>query len=93
MVLTLLCATRTLVSEIVPRAGARHFRDTDIIGYPMAGVPLGYIKSSGRPYGLQVVAPANQEAKLMKFMAAWESISPPRRLPDLLACENARTQL
>ena len=56
----------------------------------MAAVPLGYIESSGRPYGLQAVAPAREESKLIKFMAAWENISPPRRVPDLEACEKAR---
>ncbi|KAJ9137774.1 Amidase signature domain [Coniochaeta hoffmannii] len=58
--------------------------------YPMAAVPLGYIESSGRPYGLQAIAPANQEAKLIKFMAAWEQCFPPRRVPDLEACARAR---
>lgn len=56
----------------------------------MAAVPLGYIESSGRPYGLQTIAPAGQEAKLVKFMAAWEQVFPPRRVPDLAACEKAR---
>ena len=59
-------------------------------GYPMAAVPLGYIESSGRPYGLQAIAPAHEEGKLIKFMAAWERIFPPRRLPDLEACAKAR---
>ncbi|WAO85009.1 Hypothetical protein NCS54_00224200 [Fusarium falciforme] len=59
--------------------------------YPMAAVPLGYIESSGRPYGLQPIAPAHQEAKLVRFMAAWERVFPPRRVPDLEACEKART--
>ena len=72
---------------------AIRYTQTDDIGYPMAGVPLGYIESSGRPYGLQAVAPANEEERLVRFMAAWESISPPRRLPDLSACEKARTHL
>ncbi|KAF4513450.1 hypothetical protein G6O67_000720 [Ophiocordyceps sinensis] len=58
--------------------------------YPMAAVPLGYIKSSGRPYGLQAIAPAHQEKKLVAFMAAWERIFPPRRVPDLDACAKAR---
>jgi amidase len=61
--------------------------------YPMASVPLSYIESSGRPYGLQAIAPANQEARLVEFMAAWESIMPPRRLPDLEACARAREHL
>ncbi|KPM45951.1 hypothetical protein AK830_g653 [Neonectria ditissima] len=58
--------------------------------YPMAAVPLGYIESSGRPYGLQAIAPAYEEAKLVKFMAAWDRIFPPRRVPDLDACAKAR---
>lgn len=53
-------------------------------------MPLGYVSSSGRPYGLQAVAQANAEGKLVKLMAAWESIRPPRRVPDLEACEKAR---
>ncbi|KAI8685508.1 hypothetical protein NCS55_00223300 [Fusarium keratoplasticum] len=61
--------------------------------YPMAAVPLGYIESSGRPYGLQPIAPAHQEAKLVRFMAAWERVFPPRRVPDLEACEKARVGL
>ncbi|EEU40698.1 uncharacterized protein NECHADRAFT_76112 [Fusarium vanettenii 77-13-4] len=61
--------------------------------YPMAAVPLGYIESSGRPYGLQAIAPAHQEAKLVRFMAAWERVFPPRRVPDLEACEKARVGL
>ena len=56
----------------------------------MAAVPLGYMESSGRPYGLQAIAPANEEGKLIRFMAAWERIVPPRRLPDLEACAEAR---
>ncbi|KAH6995912.1 amidase signature domain-containing protein [Ilyonectria sp. MPI-CAGE-AT-0026] len=58
--------------------------------YPMAAVPLGYIKSSGRPYGLQAIAPAYQESKLVRFMAAWEQVFPPRRVPDLDACAKSR---
>ncbi|CAM1505655.1 Fc.00g112920.m01.CDS01 [Cosmosporella sp. VM-42] len=58
--------------------------------YPMAAVPLGYIESSGRPYGLQAIAPAHEEWKLVKFMAAWERVFPPRRLPDMDACAKAR---
>lgn len=60
------------------------------IEYPMAEVPLGYIESSGRPYGLQAIAKAHQEGKLVKFMAACERVFPRRRVPDMEACENAR---
>jgi amidase len=56
----------------------------------MSTMPLGYVSSSGRPYGLQAIAQANAEGKLVKLMAAWESIRPSRRVPDLEACEKAR---
>lgn len=56
----------------------------------MAAVPLGYIASSGRPYGIQASAPAGQEKKLVRFMAAWEKVFPPRQIPDLDACGKAR---
>ena len=56
----------------------------------MAAVPLGYIEISGRPYGLQAIAPAHEEGKLVKFMAVWEQVFPKRRVPDLDACAKAR---
>lgn len=59
----------------------------------MSTSPLGYVYSSGRPFGLQAIAPANQEANLVKFMAVWDSIRPSRRVPDLAACEKARQGL
>ncbi|RMJ11706.1 hypothetical protein CDV36_008675 [Fusarium kuroshium] len=61
--------------------------------YPMAEIPLGYIESSGRPYGLQAIAKAHQEPKLVKFMAACERVFPRRRVPDMEACEKARKHL
>ncbi|KAI8723213.1 Amidase domain-containing protein [Fusarium sp. LHS14.1] len=61
--------------------------------YPMAAVPLGYNESSGRLYGLQAIAQAYQEAKLVKFMTACECVFPRRRVPDLEACKKARVGL
>ena len=54
-----------------------------ITGYPIASVPLGYIEYSGRPYGLQLIAKAAQEAILIRAMSAWERMMPTRRAPDL----------
>ncbi|KAK7431184.1 hypothetical protein QQZ08_002224 [Neonectria magnoliae] len=47
-------------------------------GYPMAAVPLGYIESSGTPYGLQAIAPAYEEAKLVKFNGGMGPTLPPQ---------------
>ena len=52
-------------------------------GYPIAAVPRGYVESSGRPYGAQLIAKAGDEATLIGAMSAWERMMPTRRAPDL----------
>ncbi|KAL8792660.1 MAG: hypothetical protein Q9195_004720 [Heterodermia aff. obscurata] len=52
-------------------------------GYPIAAVPLGYVESSGRPYGAQLIVKAGGEATLIGAMSAWERMMPARRAPDL----------
>ena len=84
-------ASREFIQDRCVSAGCK-LLNHDAADYPMAAVPLGYIESSGRPYGLQAIAPANQEAKLIRFMAAWEQCFPPRRVPDLEACARARAE-
>ncbi|OAG19567.1 amidase signature enzyme [Alternaria alternata] len=51
--------------------------------YPLASIPFSYVESSGRPYGLHVIARANEEDKIIRFMSLWENVIGPRRLPDL----------
>ncbi|KAF5599974.1 glu asp-tRNA amidotransferase subunit A [Fusarium pseudoanthophilum] len=53
-------------------------------GYPIGNVPLGYLDFNGRPFGLAVLAAKNQEAKIIKFMNAWEGTFGPRKAPLLL---------
>ncbi|KAF5548339.1 glu asp-tRNA amidotransferase subunit A [Fusarium phyllophilum] len=53
-------------------------------GYPVGNVPLGYLDFNGRPFGLAVLAAKNQEAKILKFMNAWEGTFGPRKAPSLL---------
>ncbi|KAF5968000.1 hypothetical protein FBULB1_10953 [Fusarium bulbicola] len=53
-------------------------------GYPVGNVPLGYLDFNGRPFGLAVLAAKNQEAKILKFMNAWEGTFGPRKAPPLL---------
>lgn len=55
-----------------------------ISGYPVGNVPLGYLDFNGRPFGLAVLAAKDQEAKILKFMNAWEGTFGPRQVPPLL---------
>ena len=53
-------------------------------GYPIASLPVGYLDYNGRPHGLAAIASANDEARLIQFMGAWEAEMQPRRVPPLL---------
>jgi amidase len=54
-------------------------------GYPIATVPLGQLRYNGRPFGICLVAKANYEEALLRFMAAWQLLMNPRRpVPALL---------
>ena len=44
-------------------------------------MPLGYLRASGRPYGLCVLAGKNQEGKIFSVMSAWEATVFHRQLP------------
>ncbi|OAP60239.1 hypothetical protein AYL99_05241 [Fonsecaea erecta] len=50
-------------------------------GYPIATLPLSYLDYNGRPFGLSVIARANQEALLIKVQSAWEATFGPRKPP------------
>ncbi len=52
-------------------------------GYPVATVPLGQLRSNSRPFGLCLVARADDEEVLLRFMHAWCAVMPPRPLPNL----------
>jgi Asp-tRNA(Asn)/Glu-tRNA(Gln) amidotransferase A subunit family amidase len=54
-----------------------------VANYPLATIPFRYVESSGRPYGLHVIAKANEEDKIISFMSVWERTVEPRRVPDL----------
>jgi amidase len=53
--------------------------------YPLASILFKYVESSGRPYGLHVIAKANEEEKTVRFMSVWKRTVEPRRVPDLEA--------
>ncbi|KAJ8610994.1 hypothetical protein MRB53_038207 [Persea americana] len=62
--------------------------------WPNAAVPLGAISTMNRPFGLCIIARANEEARLLDFMDAWQSLFPTRPLPHaLLDYDAKRTQL
>ncbi|OJD36083.1 amidase family protein [Diplodia corticola] len=46
-------------------------------GYPIAVVPLGALRSNGRPFGVAVTARRHAEPKLLHFMTAWENVFHP----------------
>ncbi|ETS78057.1 hypothetical protein PFICI_10119 [Pestalotiopsis fici W106-1] len=52
-----------------------------VAGYPHVTVPLGVLDYNGRPFGLCVIGKEHEEELLLHFMAAYESISPPRAVP------------
>lgn len=53
------------------------------LGYPMINLPLGYVNSYGRPFGMGVITTAGKEALLIKVMSAWEATFPSRRPPPI----------
>ncbi|KAK7738882.1 hypothetical protein SLS63_002219 [Diaporthe eres] len=52
-------------------------------GYPIAAMPLSYLRFNGRPLGVAAIARKNQDALLVKVMSAWEATFPPRKPPRL----------
>ncbi|KAL9471856.1 hypothetical protein ACSS6W_009797 [Trichoderma asperelloides] len=58
-------------------------------GYPIAGMPLGYLDINGRAFGLVALARKNQEATLIRFLSAWDDTFHPRKPPPMLANKSA----
>lgn len=52
-------------------------------GYPIAAMPLSYLRFNGRPLGVAAIARKNQDALLVKVMSAWEATFPSRQPPRL----------
>ncbi len=52
-------------------------------GYPVGAVPLSTLRYNGRPFGLCVIARADGEEALLRFMAAYEAAMPARAVPVL----------
>lgn len=52
-------------------------------GYPVGTLPLGYLNFNGRPFGLQIIAKAHQEALIIQVQSAWEKTMFRSVLPEL----------
>ncbi|KAJ5711486.1 amidase signature enzyme [Penicillium malachiteum] len=52
-------------------------------GYPIATVPIGQLRYNSRPFGLCLVARADEEKTLLQFMEAYEKIARSRPVPNL----------
>ncbi|PYI06050.1 amidase signature enzyme [Aspergillus sclerotiicarbonarius CBS 121057] len=50
-------------------------------GYPVATVPIGQLRYNDRPFGLCLVARADEEDTLLRFMAEYEKVAKPRPVP------------
>lgn len=55
-----------------------------VAGYPIVSVPLGYLPS-GQPFGMAFIGRQWSEPTLINLMAAWEAVSPARKIPAQLA--------
>ncbi|KAJ5541218.1 amidase signature enzyme [Penicillium frequentans] len=52
-------------------------------GYPVATVPIGQLRYNDRPFGLCLVAKADEEETLLQFMGQYEKVAKPRPIPKL----------
>lgn len=50
-------------------------------GYPVGTVPLGFADFNGRAFGMNVIASADQEGRMVQLMSGWEKTFPEARLP------------
>ncbi|KAJ5789360.1 amidase signature enzyme [Penicillium psychrosexuale] len=50
-------------------------------GYPIATVPVGQLRYNDRPFGLCLVAQADEEETLLRFMGMYEKVAKPRPIP------------
>ncbi|KAE8363999.1 amidase signature enzyme [Aspergillus caelatus] len=50
-------------------------------GYPVATAPIGQLRYNDRPFGLCLVARADEEETLLRFMDLYEDVAKPRPVP------------
>ncbi|KAI1121267.1 amidase family protein [Nemania abortiva] len=71
------------VNIIVAPSDSPLFLMASLAAYPIAAVPFGNVDFEGnnRPFGLFAIATAHQDALLVEFMSAWETVAPVRQPP------------
>lgn len=69
---------------VVPAEAPRSTALVAMAGYPIATAPLGYVKESGRPFGLAFFTGAGEEEMLIRVLGAWEKEFGVRRVPSAL---------
>lgn len=58
-----------------------------VSGFPVGNLPLGFAHFNGRPFSLHMIAPANEEAKMLHIKSAWEATFPENVRPPPLLIE------
>jgi len=64
------------IDAVLGPADARMASLAAVAGYPVASVPLGFAKFNGRAFGMNMIARAGEEAKMLEIMSAWETTFP-----------------
>lgn len=61
-------------------------------GYPVGTMPLGYSETNGRPFGMCIVAAADNEDKILRAMKAWDATIAKRKAPPQLQSKQVAVQ-
>lgn len=69
------------VDVILGPADARMASVAAAAGYPVGVVPLGFADFNGRAFGMNVIARAGEEDKIIQAMSAWAATFPDARVP------------
>ena len=69
------------VDVILGPADARMASVAAAAGYPVGVVPLGFADFNGRAFGMNIIARAGEEYKILHAMSAWAATFPDAREP------------
>ena len=69
------------IDVILGPADARMASVAAAAGYPVGVVPLGFADFNGRAFGMNVIARAGEEHKIVQAMSAWAATFPDARAP------------
>ena len=73
------------VDVIIGPADARMASVAAAAGYPVGVMPLGFADFNGRAFGMNIIARAGEEDKILHAMSAWAAIFPDARVsPPML---------